>query len=158
MFMRDGALQIVEAAGWRVALGPSEHGFQQLSFVNSSFWTRTGGTHVSTVVAEIASKALQRHHKRLKDPAEVMQAPGRFTSGYVVIVDVAIEQPQFNFILRDSLLMPKLPGSFRLSDSTLEFLESHQALKAYREMARKREQKKAGDAVRAGEAVVVPRL
>lgn len=50
-------------------MGPSEHGFQQLSFVNGSYWTRNGGSHVAKLVSEIATKALYRLRKRVKDPS-----------------------------------------------------------------------------------------
>lgn len=46
------------APRWKVILAKSEHGFQQLSFINSIYWTRNGGTHVNHIVSQIASKAL----------------------------------------------------------------------------------------------------
>jgi DNA gyrase/topoisomerase IV subunit B len=123
---------MVEAGGWRVAIGPSDHGYQQISYINGCYWTRNGGTHVSSVVTEIASKALQRLHKRLKDPAEVMHSPGRFTSNYMLFMDLTIEHPQFNSVTRDTLLTSKMPSSFRIPEPVLDFLDKEQALRAYR--------------------------
>lgn len=87
---------------------------------------------MSSVVAEIANKALQRLHKRLKDPAEVLQFPSRFSSSYMLFVDITIENPQFNSVTRDILLNSKMPSPFRIPEPVLDFLDKEQALKAYK--------------------------
>ena len=55
----------IDESRWKVYIGISKKGFQQLSFINNCIWTRRGGLHVNNVLKSIAEYAFKREKKKL---------------------------------------------------------------------------------------------
>lgn len=111
-----GPVVVEESGGWRVAVGKSEDGFQQVSFVNSAE-TRDGGSHVNAVVAQVVEHV--RDHIRKKHKVEVRSAD---VKAHLFLVLVArVVNPSFSTQTKEKLTTP--PGDLgapELSARTLK--------------------------------------
>ena len=89
--MHDGVENICVSSSerWIVCIGPSENGFEQVSFVNGICTTK-GGTHVDHVASHIASSIIDELAKKIN------LKPQQVKNTFNVFVKSTIENPTFS--------------------------------------------------------------
>ncbi|KAL0587421.1 hypothetical protein ABG067_003040 [Albugo candida] len=106
---------------WQVGFGPSDDGFQQISFVNGICTTR-GGQHVTYVADQVVNKLVATVKKRNKgEPVK----PNYIKNMMTIYVSALIDNPSFDSQAKETLTTR--PASFgsahTLSDKFLKQIE-----------------------------------
>jgi DNA topoisomerase-2 len=89
--MHEGVTEVttLNSDRWSVCIGPSQDGFQQVSFVNGICTTK-GGTHVDHVASVIAAGIIDDMAKKLK------LKPQQVKNAFTLFVKATIENPTFS--------------------------------------------------------------
>jgi DNA topoisomerase II len=90
-----------ENKDWKIAVTPSDDGFDQVSFVNS-VETYSGGTHINYVSSQITSKIREfilKKHKLDIRPSEI-------SSHLRMFVSCQVNRPKFSSQTKDQLISP----------------------------------------------------
>nr|CCA21933.1 predicted protein putative [Albugo laibachii Nc14]CCA24783.1 topoisomerase putative [Albugo laibachii Nc14] len=106
---------------WQVGFGPSDDGFQQISFVNGICTTR-GGQHVTYIADQVVNKLVAAVKKRNKGEAV---KPNYIKNMMTIYVSALIDNPAFDSQTKETLTTR--PSSFgsthSLSDKFLKQIE-----------------------------------
>lgn len=104
---------------WTLAISPSQDGFRQVSFVNSTE-TYDGGNHVDVIVSQIVSALrdfFQKKHKIEIKPSEIK-------NHLSIYLDSVVVNPAFSSQTKEKLITePKDFGhSYKLSEKSIKWL------------------------------------
>jgi len=115
-----------ESDRWKIGVGLSEDGFQQVSFVNS-VETRDGGTHVEYVANQITNWLRERIKKKHK----VEVKPSELRNHMFLFVETSIVNSGFSSQTKEKLITePKDFGSYHeVSERILKLIFSSEIIK-----------------------------
>lgn len=111
---------------WKIGVGLSEDGFQQVSFVNS-VETRDGGTHVEYVANQITNWL----RERIKKKHRVEVKPSELRNHMFLFVEASIVNSGFSSQTKEKLITePKDFGSYHeVSEKTLKLIFNSEIIK-----------------------------
>ncbi|XP_063685282.1 DNA topoisomerase 2-alpha-like isoform X2 [Bolinopsis microptera] len=90
---------------WEIALGTSQKGFQQVSFVNSIATTK-GGTHVDYVSQQVVTKILAACQKKVpKGGVEIK--PAQVKQHVFLFINSLVENPAFDSQTKENMTLKK---------------------------------------------------
>ena len=86
---------------WRVIIGKTtkgfdQMGFQQMSFVNDCIWTRKGGAHVDQVITKVVNSALLGFKKRSLQDTDILMKKELLCRNWFVFVWHYAHKPVFD--------------------------------------------------------------
>lgn len=115
-----------ESLRWKVGIGLSEDGFQQVSFVNS-VETRDGGTHVEYIANQITNWLRERIKKKYK----IEVKPSELRNHMFLFVEASIVNSAFSSQTKEKLITePKDFGSYHeVSEKTLKLIFGSEIIK-----------------------------
>lgn len=115
-----------ESSRWKIGIGLSEDGFQQVSFVNS-VETKDGGTHVEYVANQITNWLRERIKKKHK----VEVKPSELRNHMFLFVEASIVNSGFSSQTKEKLITePKDFGSYHeISEKTLKLVFQSEIIK-----------------------------
>jgi len=115
-----------ESQRWKIGIGLSEDGFQQVSFVNS-VETKDGGTHVEYIANQITNWLRERIKKKHK----VEVKPSELRNHMFLFVEASIVNSGFSSQTKEKLITePKDFGSYReVSEKTLKMIFQSEIIK-----------------------------
>jgi DNA topoisomerase-2 len=115
-----------ESERWKIGVGLSEDGFQQVSFVNS-VETRDGGTHVEYIANQITNWLRERIKKKHK----VEVKPSELRNHMFLFVETSIVNSGFSSQTKEKLITePKDFGSYHeVSEKTLKLIFGSEIIK-----------------------------
>lgn len=115
-----------ESQRWKIGVGLSEDGFQQVSFVNS-VETRDGGTHVEYVANQITNWLRERIKKKHK----IEVKPSELRNHMFLFVEASIVNSGFSSQTKEKLITePKDFGSYHeISEKTLKMIFDSEIIK-----------------------------
>jgi DNA topoisomerase-2 len=115
-----------EGERWKIGVGLSEDGFQQVSFVNS-VETRDGGTHVEYVANQITNWL----RERIKKKHRVEVKPSELRNHMFLFVEASIVNSGFSSQTKEKLITePKDFGSYHeVSEKTLKLIFNSEIIK-----------------------------
>jgi DNA topoisomerase-2 len=115
-----------ESPRWKIGIGLSEDGFQQVSFVNS-VETRDGGTHVEYVANQITNWLRERIKKKHK----IEVKPSELRNHMFLFVEASIVNSGFSSQTKEKLITePKDFGSYHeISEKTLKLIFGSEIIK-----------------------------
>ena len=115
-----------ESPRWKIGIGLSEDGFQQVSFVNS-VETKDGGTHVEYVANQITNWLRERIKKKHK----VEVKPSELRNHMFLFVEASIVNSGFSSQTKEKLITePKDFGSYHeISEKTLKLVFQSEIIK-----------------------------
>lgn len=113
---------------WQVAVGVSDDGFQQVSFVNS-ICTHKGGQHVSHILDQVVSKLVSIVKKKNKGEAV---KPAYIKNHITIYVSALIENPAFDSQVSCRFRLPFKFGLPRFIDEgAIDVASKHIRFKSY---------------------------
>ena len=115
-----------ESQRWKIGIGLSEDGFQQVSFVNS-VETKDGGTHVEYIANQITNWLRERIKKKHK----VEVKPSELRNHMFLFVEASIVNSGFSSQTKEKLITePKDFGSYHeVSEKTLKLIFQSEIIK-----------------------------
>jgi DNA topoisomerase-2 len=90
-----------ENSDWKIAIAPSDDGFEQVSFVNS-VETYNGGTHINYVWFQIANKLREFIKKKHK----IDIVPSAIQAHVKIFISCKINRPKFSSQTKDNMISP----------------------------------------------------
>lgn len=115
-----------ESQRWKIGVGLSEDGFQQVSFVNS-VETRDGGTHVEYIANQITNWLREKIKKKHK----IEVKPSELRNHMFLFVETSIVNSGFSSQTKEKLITePKDFGSYHeISEKTLKLIFESEIIK-----------------------------